>query len=96
MARERKAHAAIGPNLLERHDGEETIHLPHDHGATASFHTLCGLCDMPGSIEDTMRPVDCETCMHVLAHCLALAAHRGVIRSMPRESTLSRARRGAP
>ena len=79
-------------NIRERHDGVATVHLPHDHGAMAGVHTLCGLVDMPNTISDTSDPVDCETCMRALAHVLQLAADRGVIRSMPRKATRERAR----
>lgn len=80
------------PNVREVDGDHVYVHLPHNYLATAAYHTLCGLCDVPERISDTNEPVDCETCMRVLNHVLALAAHRGVIQSCPRQTTQDRAR----
>ena len=77
-------------NVHENDNGEDFVHLPNDYSATAGFHTLCGLCDMPGSISDTTSDVTCRTCLHVFAHVLRVAAERGVIRSMPSKRSLAK------
>lgn len=81
-------------NIREVYDGRVYVHLPNDY-TTAGFHTMCGLCDVAERVSQTDEPVDCDTCMSVMAHVLLLAASRGVIQSNPRETTLDRARRPA-
>jgi hypothetical protein len=89
-----------GRNVREQHVEEasngtqqvDVVHLQHDHFLTGGSHTLCGIVDMPSWMSETDDPVTCEECLGVLEHCLRIAYVRGVIRSMPRASTIERAR----